>query len=359
MDQQTPTGTPPGVPIMPPPGWHPPPPPPRRSFWLRLFVLVLLLAVIGSLMLNFALLGALALNALDSDNKIQERFHSRSTTGVDKVAVITVEGSIVEGDGFIKKQIDRVKEDKQVKAAVLRIISPGGTISGSDFLFHQLRKVVDQRKLPLVVSMGGLCASGGYYLAMAVGDEPNTIFAEPTTWTGSIGVVIPHYNLSGLMDHWGLKEDSIASHRLKTMGSFFKPMSEEERKIFQALVDDGFDRFKEIVRKGRPKFRKDPAALDKLATGQIFTAQQALSGGLVDKLGFLDDAIARAAELAHLKVDDVRVIKYKPEPSLTSLLWGVAPSRASAFDAAALLDGSAPRAYYLYTALPPLFSSPR
>ena len=124
--------------------------------------------------------------------------------------------------------------------------------------------------------MGGIAASGGYYVSMAVGDTPDTIFAEPTTWTGSIGVIIPHYNLADLMDDWGIKEDTIASHRLKTMGSLAKPMTEEERKIFQGLVDDSFGRFKEIIRDGRPKFRKDPAALDKLATGQVFTAEQAL-----------------------------------------------------------------------------------
>ena len=146
--------------------------------------------------------------------------------------------------------------------------------------------------------MGGLAASGGYYASMAVGDTEDTIFAEPTTWTGSIGVVIPHYNVTGLMKEIGVADDSIASNPLKEMGSFTRPMTEAERNIFQNLVNEGFTRFKDVVKSGRPKFKQDPAALDKLATGQVFTAVQAEKNGLIDKIGFIDDAVDRAIELA-------------------------------------------------------------
>ena len=124
------------------------------------------------------------------------------------------------------------------------------------------------------------------------------------------------------MEKIGVQDDSIASAPLKTMGSSTKPMTEEERKIFQALVDDSFARFKEIVAPGRAKFDKDPAALDKLATGQIFTAEQAKDNGLVDKIGFLEDAVDRAIELAKLDKDEVKVVRYKPEASLASMLLG-------------------------------------
>ena len=163
-------------------------------------------------------------------------------------------------------------------------------------MYHHTRELCEDRGLPLVVSMGSICASGGYYIAMAVGDEEDAIFAEPTTWTGSIGVVIPHYDFSGMLKDYKIKDDSIASHRYKLMGSPTRALDAEgraeERKLFQNLVDLSFEGFKDIVRSGRPKFRADDAALDAVATGQIFTAKQAREKGLVDKIGFIEDAIA-------------------------------------------------------------------
>ncbi|MGH7134282.1 MAG: signal peptide peptidase SppA, partial [Pirellulales bacterium] len=247
-----------------------------------------------------------------------------------------------------------VRDDEAVKAVVLRVNSPGGTVSGSDYLYHHLKKMVADRKLPLVVSMGGIAASGGYYVAMAVGDEKEVIFAEPTTWTGSIGVVIPHYDVSGLMEKLEISEDSIKSHRLKQMGNPTRPMTDEEREIFQELVSDSFGRFKEIVTAGRPRFKDDAAALDKVATGQVFTTHQALASGLVDKEGFVEDAIDRAIELAGLNKENVRAVKFKHLGGIFDMLDIHARTRAGtgASELAALLDLATPRAYYLCTWLP-------
>jgi len=151
---------------------------------------------------------------------------------------------------------------------------------------------------------------------MAVGSEPNTIFAEPTTWTGSIGVIIPHFDVSGGLGKLGISEDSIASGPLKKMGSPTRPMSPEEKKILQTLVDDSFKDFKAIVASGRPKFKDNPAALDAVATGQIFTAKQALAHGLVDKIGFIDVAIARATVIASSNV--LAPVRPPGTPSSTS-----------------------------------------
>ena len=104
------------------------------------------------------------------------------------MAIITVSGVIVDGDGYVKKQIERVRQDEDVKAIVLRVNTPGGTVTGSDYILHHLNRLRAERKLPLVVSMGSVAASGGYYVSMAVGDQPQSIYAEPTTTTGSIGV---------------------------------------------------------------------------------------------------------------------------------------------------------------------------
>jgi len=293
----------------------------------------------------------------------QEKFHSLSTDAQEKIAVVTVSGTIIEGDGFVKQQLDRVRDDDDIVAVVLRINSPGGTVTGSDYLYHHVRELCKERELPLVVSMGSICASGGYYIAMAVGDQEDAIFAEPTTWTGSIGVVIPHYDFSGMLARFDIKDDSIASHRYKLMGSPTRSLTDqeraEERKLFQELVDLSFEGFKEIVRSGRPQFRKDEAALNAIATGQIFTAKQARDKGLVDKIGFIDDAINRAAELANRDPDDLRCVKYEQPPaSISSLLSS--QSHQPGFlgsDLRGFLNLTAPRAYYLCTWLPSILKN--
>ena len=336
-----------------PQGPCPPQPPRRRRRWpLVLLVLVLM----GSLAVNLVLFGVAGIGALagvDSESKVREQYHSLNRWGADKVAVISLEGAILESDGFVKQQIDRIRKDEGVKAVVLRVDSPGGTVSGSDYLYHHLREAIAERNIPLVVSMGSIAASGGYYVSMAVGDTPESIYAEPTTFTGSIGVIIPHYDISKLLADWGIEQDSVSSHPLKGMGSPAKPMTEEERKIFQSLVDDGFKRFKQIVQDGRPALKENPDALDKLATGQIFTADQALANGLVDKIGFIEAAIDRAIELAGLNAANVKVVKYKKEPTLADVFFG-AQARSQGFDLNILLDMTAPRAYYLCTWLPSL-----
>jgi protease-4 len=295
-------------------------------------------------------------------NKPKEKYHSLDKYAAKKLAIIEVSGPIMEDeDGYIKRQIDLVREDQDVVAVVLRIDSPGGTVTGSDYIYHHLRQLVEERKLPLVVSMGGVCASGGYYVAMAVGDQPDAIFAEPTTWTGSIGVIIPHFDFSGTLSALQVEDDSIVSAPLKDIGSFTKPMTDEERQLLQELVDNSFAGFKQVVQNGRPKFKDDPAALDAVATGQIFTANQALEHGLVDKIGFLEAAIARALELAKLDAKQARCVQYTESPSMLGELLGAEapiPAR-GAFDTSSIVDLLTPRAYYLWTWLPALMSNSR
>ena len=293
----------------------------------------------------------------------QEKYHSLSETATDKIAIIKVEGAILDADGFVKKQIDRVREDETVKAVVLRIDSPGGTVTASDYLYHQLRDLVKDRELPIVVSMGSICASGGYYLAMAAGDGEDIIYAEPTTWTGSIGVVIPHYDVSGLLESWKIEDDSIASHKYKLMGSPTRKLSPEEKaeedELLQELVDESFERFKQIVVSGRPKLKGDEQTLKEATTGRIFTAEQAQKLKLVDKIGFLEVAINRAAELAGREPSTLRCVHYEEPPSSLKMLLGaksdVLPS--SKIDLSAVLDLTAPRAYYLCTWLPAVLSN--
>jgi protease IV len=329
-------------------------PPRRRGGVGRWFARLVVLSGLGLIALVF--LGLLRLGGVlgsSADDGLHEQHHSLARAGTHKVAIITVEGTILGGDGFVKHQIDRVRRDETVKAIVLRVNSPGGTVTGSDYLHHHLGMLVRERKLPLVVSMGGIAASGGYYVAMAVGDTRDAIFAEPTTWTGSIGVVIPHYNVAGLMQRYEVEEDSIKSHPLKQMGSPTKKLTEEERRIFQALVDDSFHRFKEIVKSGRPYFRDHGDELDRVATGQVFTTGQARQNHLIDREGFIEDAIDRVLVLAGLDQETTKVVKYKHFGGLLDTLLGE-QERNDRTELGMLLDLASPRAYYLCTWLPTL-----
>lgn len=297
-------------------------------------------------------------------NGPQEKFQALNKDALKKIAVVNVSGTIIEGEDFAKQQIDRVKADDNVVGVVLRINSPGGTVTYSDYLLHHLKKLAEKKReggepFPLVVSMGSVCASGGYYISMAVGDQEKVIFAEPATITGSIGVILPHYDFSELVDFMRIEEDSIASGKFKQMGSPTREMTEEERALFQSYVDELFQGFREKVLEGRPAFRDDPAKLDELAQGQIFTGQQAKANGLVDEVGYLEDAIARAVELAGLDEDSVRCVRYGKTPTLADSLLGASADEliAPRSDLSRLLDLSAPRGYYLYTVLPGLLQS--
>ena len=319
----------------------------KIAFWL-----FCLLALCGLAMMVMVLVAFGSAMSGQSDTTVEERYHSLATRGGDKVAIIAVKGAILDGEGFVKRQIDKVREDKKVKAVVLRVDSPGGTVTASDYIYHHLKELRDDRKLPIVVSMGGMAASGGYYVSMAAGDTKDVIFAEPSTWTGSIGVVIPHYDASGLAKRFEITEDSIKSHPLKQMGSPLKEMSPEERKIFQGLVDESFSDFKEIVKSGRPRYRQTPADLDRIATGQVFTTKQAIANGLVDKEGYIEDAIDRAIALAGLDKANTKVVKYKAPFTLFDGLISTAQGRGQTSDLHTLIELTSPRAYYLCTWLP-------
>ncbi|MCE9556865.1 MAG: signal peptide peptidase SppA [Planctomycetes bacterium] len=344
--------------------------PPRRIILeqpmggLRKVVLSLAIAaLVISLMFNVGLLGAYH-SYVQTDTGIEEKLHSGSATATDKIAIITLKGVIMEGDGFVKKQIDRITKDiekgQDIKAVVVRVDSPGGTVTGSDYIYYHLKKLRTDKKIPIVVSMGSLAASGGYYISMCA-DGQDTIYAEPATWTGSIGVIIPHYDISKFLAEHDIKDDSIASGPLKQMLSPTRIVDETQRKqeqtVVKELVDESFNRFKEIVAEGRPKLKEDPALMAKATTGQIFSASQAQKLGLIDKIGYLDDAVERAGKLAGINAKQARVVKYHQPVGLREVFMG--GSSESATQLGMLLDMTAPRAFYLCTWLPGALATAR
>lgn len=307
----------------------------------------------GFLFCFFFLMGQMATmqEYFDLTDGIREKFHSGHEGGQQKVAIIKVSGVIVDGQGYVKHQIERVRKDENVKAIVLRVESPGGTVSGSDYILHHLSKLRKEKKLPLVVSMGSMATSGGYYVSMAVGDQEKSIFAEPTTTTGSIGVIIPHYDIADLMERFDVKDDSFVSHPRKAMLSMTRKMDDEQRAIVQAYLNEAFARFKEIVKQGRPKLRNDADRLTEVATGEVFSAETAQKLGLVDEIGFIEEAVERASALASLDKDKVRVIEYLQPKALFDLFGGLT-SRAASESTSAALELTTPRAWYLFSSLP-------
>jgi protease-4 len=238
-----------------------------------------------------------------------------SGKGRDKILLMDVSGIIVEGPrgssiwsmknftrpDRIKEELEKATKDDRVRALVLRINSPGGTVSGSDVILHEIKSFKEEKKIPVVACLTGVATSGGYYVAQA-GD---VIIAYPTCITGSIGVLAMKLNVKGLLDKVGVDPEMIKSGEWKDFWSPFKPASPEEKRIMQEVTDSFYRGFVEVVANGR---KMDTAQARKIADGRIFTASQALDLGLVDRVGYLDDAIRLAQEKAGL--EEARVVRY-------------------------------------------------
>ncbi|MBR4832939.1 MAG: signal peptide peptidase SppA [Thermoguttaceae bacterium] len=169
-----------------------------------------------------------------------------------KIVVLPIEGTIETDEyGFLREAIDIIAEDERVRGVVLRINSPGGTISGSDYYYTLLKDLKEELDIPIVASMGDLAASGGYYVATAA----DRIFAERSTLTGSIGVIVPMYDASALCEKFGVASTPVVSGPMKGMGDFMKKPTPEETAVWQALVDESYEQFLDVVRAGRPWYR--------------------------------------------------------------------------------------------------------
>lgn len=202
----------------------------------------------------------------------------------------------------IEAELARAREDDDVRAVVLSINSPGGTVTASDIIYEQLMRFKAERSVPVLVQMLDLATSGGYYVALA-GDE---IVASPTTVTGSIGVLFTNISVAGLLDKLGVRDQSVASGRMKDIGSPLRTMTPEERAVLEGLIGDMQARFVSLVRARRPGLTPEMAA--EMTDGRVFSADQALRGGLVDALDYLDGTIARARQRAG--VSEATVIRY-------------------------------------------------
>jgi len=228
----------------------------------------------------------------------------------EEIGVVEVKGLIVDSHEYII-QLNKFRDNKRIKAVVLRIDSPGGVVGPTQEIYEEVKKFV--LKKPLIVSMGSVAASGGYYIA-----APATkIVANPGTITGSIGVLMKLSNIQGLLGKVGLKSFVLKSGTFKDTGSPVRPMTKEDRRILQEVIDSLHGQFVTAVSEGRKISIEE---VRKIADGRIFSGEQALQQKLVDRLGNFQDAVAVAAKMTGIKEEPKLVYPPKKDISLLDFL---------------------------------------
>lgn len=219
----------------------------------------------------------------------------------DKVAIVRVDGEIFASRD-ICRQLDRWADDGSVKAIVLHINSPGGVVAPAQEIYEKVLQVKQETGKPIVASMASVCASGGYYIACAA----DRVVANPGSLTGSIGVILNWPIYGELMDKIGIQMETIKSGEVKDIGSPYRDATVTDRDVMQALVDDAYQQFVEVVVEQRGL---EMAEVIQIADGSIFTGRQARDLGLVDSLGSYEDALDFAAELAGMEKDPDTIIE--------------------------------------------------
>ena len=243
----------------------------------------------------------------------------------------------------VREELRKAEDDERVKALIVRINSPGGTITASDILYHELLAFKARKKVPLIAVIMDVGASGGYYAALAA----DTIVVNPTTITGSIGVVMVTVNAQGLLEKIGVAPLAIKSGPMKDAGSPFRSLTEPERAVFQGIIDEMHGRFVGLIAQSR-KMPED--RVRGFADGRVYTADQALKLGLVDRVGYLEDVVALAKERAGL--DEAKVIMYHRPKEYRANIYSLTPAPSTAESTlaqfVAALGGGGPRFLYLW-----------
>jgi protease-4 len=243
----------------------------------------------------------------------------------------------------LREELKKAEEDSNVKALIVRINSTGGTVTASDIMFKELDLFKKKARIPIIAVMMDVAASGGYYVALAA----DTIVAHPTTVTGSIGVIMLSVNAEGLLQKLGVTTAAFKSGERKDMGSPFRAPTDEERKIFQSVIDGLQGQFLARLVESR-KLPLDVAR--PIADGRIYTAQQALELKLIDRIGYMDDVLTLARRT--IGVDEARVIVYHRPAEYRATYYARAESSAGGLDVTATqlasLIGGGPRFLYLW-----------
>jgi protease-4 len=274
----------------------------------------------------------------------------------DKIAIIDIDVVITgdEGDSplfphdnhvaEIKARLNVARRDPDVKAVVLRVSSPGGEVTACDVIHHELRRFKEAKKVPVVASIGDQGASGGYYIAVAA----DVIFANPTAIVGSIGVIFHHMDLSRLLEKVGVAFQPVKSSEKKDLTSPFRPMTDEETRLLQKLVDDMYQRFLRVVDEGRDLLSAEEVKA--LADGRVVSGEEAQRLKLIDRVGYLPDAIEEAKSRA--AIESPTIVRYTRSARSGANIYTASstpgPVAGDVQLQLSLSGGAAPRLYYLW-----------
>lgn len=314
-------------------------------------------AVVLSLVaLSLGLPGCITVNLFPPDKGLVEKPMTQ-TQAKDKILFLSLNGFIGDqekkaGTPFIggrkdqvhtmRKELEKAGKDKEIKAIVILIDSPGGAVTASDRLYHQIRQFREEHGIPVIAYFGDLGASGAYYAAMGATE----VWAHPTSVVGSIGVLIANVGARGLMKKIGITDRTVSSGAEKEMGSPLKAMTPEDRKIFQGLIGDFFHKFLGVVEENRKISGKH---LEALADGRVFSAEQALHEHLVDRIGYRDDLIKHLKRT--LNLSEVALVRYERSGGGAPPLLGMSSSGLdpiSLQSLEALLNSQGPTPLYLW-----------
>lgn len=243
---------------------------------------------------------------------IGEREYDESTsTSGEKIAVIDLKEPILSSEETVR-QFKKYRENKSIKAIVFRVESPGGGVAASQEIYEEVRKTRESGK-PVVVSMGSVAASGGYYVSCGA----SRIVANPGTLTGSIGVIFQYLHAEQLLEKIGVDAATYKTGRFKDAGSPFRKPTEDDKRFFDQLLGDVYEQFVQVVATER---RLDRKAVLKYADGRVFTGRQAVEWGFVDTLGTYEDAVGIAAKLGGIE-GKPKVVKERKRTSFWEQFW--------------------------------------
>ncbi len=222
-------------------------------------------------------------------------------------------------------RLKKASEDPFIKGVILRLDTPGGEVTASDIIYHEIQNFKKRTGIPVLALMMSMTASGGYYIASAC----DHLIAHPSSLTGSIGVISLFPNLDGLLDKIGIQMAVIKSGKLKDSGSVFREMTEEEKIVFQNIVDEYYQNFLNVVYENRKDFLT-LENLKQLADGRIFTASQALEAKMIDEIGYFDTALEKMLELSSLR--EAKVVTYTYYPKQKTNIYAAQLKGSSPFE---------------------------
>lgn len=286
------------------------------AFVVLLFVMLAAAWLIGSLLPNFS-------GDQESEDDTEESVLRSASEAGGKIAVIDIRGVILNtGGGFsenadsetICKQIRKAAKDPEVRAIILNLNTPGGEVTASDDIYSAVLRA--KKSKPVIALMNSMAASGGYYAAAAC----DWIVANRMTLTGSIGVIISSFNVKGLLDKIGVQAEVYKSGKMKDLLSATRGKTQEENALIQSLVDECYTEFVEIVSAGR-RIPVEKIRTTEIGDGRVFHGARALELGLIDELGRMPEAVAKAEELAKCEPGSLKIVRYKRNNSLFNLLF--------------------------------------